>query len=123
MEQSEFLDRPKIEELRSLVLVNVYWNGKTGWSLSFIGGNKVFNGTGENFAKFLRKVQAKDSTHPRSQRNKTYQEIVNDIMDGKERTIYIWSNILNNFDKMIYNESVSSSNDSEVFYKVSTKGD
>jgi len=113
LEQSEYFDNKinesKIEELRNLILIDVFWNGKTGWSMSSLAGNRVYNGSPQSFCKFLRQLQAKDVSNPRSQRNITYMEIVDNIMTGKEHGFYVWSNIYNRFPKMIYNEVIPES--------------
>lgn len=101
-----FKEENKIEEIRSIIPVNVYWNGKGSFDLSFPGGHKVFNGSPESFAKFLMKLQAKDSSsQPRSLRAMTYSSMVNEIMEGKNTLIYVWSNYMNNLKGLVFNES------------------
>lgn len=54
-------------------------------------GEIKFRGEVEDFAKFLRKVKAKDSSMaPPSSRLKTYMKIAQEIMDKKDKFIWIW---------------------------------
>jgi hypothetical protein len=104
--------------MRSLVPIQVRWN-YSSFNLSYPGGSKIFRGSPESFAKFLRKLGAKEgSTTPRSSRTWTYKEMVDAIMRGKDPNIYVFSNDLANIPQMIINE------ENEVsFFKVRTLKD
>ena len=53
----------------------------------------VFRGSEEGFKLFLRRIGAKDGESlPRSGREKTYQQIIDEVKSGKTPHIYVWSN-------------------------------
>lgn len=80
--------------MRYLVKCKVYKHGNQ-WTLnSDKGGTRVFNGSIEGFAKFLRKIQAKDdAVDPKTFRSMTYMNIAQEIADGGDNVIYVWSNM------------------------------
>ncbi len=83
-----------MSEARSLVRVHVRYE-KDVWTIQYLRTVRVFHGPIENFAKFLRRVGASDDqTAPKSVRNLTYMQIAQEIMDGTDPIIWIWSNIL-----------------------------
>lgn len=91
--------------MRSLVQILIHWDMKNSFTLNYPGGFKTFHGSPEGFAKFLRRIGAKESSsYPRSARFKTYMEIVKSIMDGKDPTVYCWSNILAGIPERVINE-------------------
>jgi hypothetical protein len=117
------MNESKLKEIRSLVQINIYWNGKNSFSMNWPGGNKVFNGSPEGFAKFLRRIGAKESSsYPRSERYKTYSQIVDDIVTAKDPNVYCWSNILADIPERILNENFLLK-DLKESYKVKTRGD
>jgi len=90
-----------LEEYNRLLKVEVHYSGGL-WILTpreYKNGDKVsgrgeikFRGTPIEFSKFLRKIQAKDSSDaPPSSRLKTYNKIVTDIENRTDRFIWIWS--------------------------------
>jgi hypothetical protein len=83
------------EGIRSLVQCSCYWSGSNSFSINYPGGHHVFNGSPDEFARFLSQVQAKDASLPKSQRNISYKQMVQNIVDGKDPVIYIWSSFLN----------------------------
>lgn len=100
------LSEKQLSEIRSLVHIDVYWDGKRSFTLNYPGGGKVFNGSAEGFEKFLRKIGAVEgSTLPRSGRTLTYKEIVQNIMTGKDPSLYAWVNRIVDFPERIINES------------------
>jgi len=97
----------KLTEIRSLVTISIWHDGKGSFTLSYPGGCKIFKGSVKGFAKFLQKIQAKDgASYPKSARNKTYMEIAQDVFNGKDPMIYVWSNILNKLEGMQFTEEV-----------------
>lgn len=82
-----------MKEARHLVKVEVIWDGQDGWTLKYDNRKtKVFRGDKTAFAKYLQKIQAKDDmTSPKSVRNETYKEIVDDIVLNRDRIIWVWS--------------------------------
>lgn len=77
-------------EDRKLFKVEIHNQGNT-WTLQWQGGYKIFNGSSEDFRKYLVKIKASDSgTLPKSTRQKKYKDIVNDILKGKTRHIWVW---------------------------------
>ena len=97
----------KLTEIRSLVTISIWHDGKGSFTLSYPGGCKIFKGSVKGFAKFLQKIQAKDgASYPKSARNKTYMEIAQDVFNGKDPIIYVWSNILNKLEGMQFTEEV-----------------
>lgn len=98
----------KIEEkaVRSLVPIYIHWNQKNTFSMSYPGGNKVFNGSAESFEKFLKKLGASEaSTSPRSARTWTYKAMVDAVMSGEDPNIYVFSNRLAEIPQMVINEA------------------
>lgn len=82
-------------EARRLIKIEVLYNGSRGWTLTWEGKFKAIYGSVEDFAKLLRAIKAKDdATDPPSARSMTYLEIAQEIADGKDRTIWVWSNDL-----------------------------
>jgi hypothetical protein len=89
------IEKESINE-RKLYKVEVLWNQGNSFTLKYGGGQtKVFRGTPEAFAKFLQKIKASDNaTEPRSKRQIRYMDIVNEIMSGKDHTIWVWDNMM-----------------------------
>lgn len=117
-----------ISEIRSLVQITVYWDSKCSFTLNFPGGQKVYHGSPEGFAKFLRQLGAKDSSLPRSTRNKTYMGMVQSVMDGKDPILYCWSNELANMTGMVFRENTMDNDYKEVnieegYYRLKVRGD
>ena len=84
-----------IEESRHLVKINVYRNGNQ-WTFSTEGKSYVAICDEEGFVDLLRKLKAKDDKEePRSFRSETYKQIAQEIIDGTDRTIYVWNTDLN----------------------------
>jgi hypothetical protein len=83
------------EGIRSLVQCSCYWSGSNSFSINYPGGHHVFNGNPDEFGRFLSQVRAKDASLPKSQRNISYKQMVQNIVDGKDPVIYIWSSFLN----------------------------
>ena len=79
--------------MRYLVRCKVYKNGNAWTMNSNKGGTRVFNGDIDAFAKFLMKIKAKDDAEdPRSYRSMTYRNMAQEIADGGDNVIYVWSN-------------------------------
>lgn len=95
-----------LEEQRSLIKVEIHWDGGKGWVMQYPHGYKVFHGSPEGFAKFMRKLKASDSvSEPASVRNMTYLQIAQELMVGKTRHVWIWSNILNQLTSSVFSEA------------------
>jgi hypothetical protein len=109
-----------INEARSIVQCSVRYSNNT-FTINYPSGPTVYNGTPEGFAKFLRKIGAKDSTNPKSGRVYTFSEIVDRIVSGKDPVIYIWSNELNGLNSTVFNENINESKKEK--YKVKVFGD
>lgn len=87
-----------IEERNKLLLVKIYCQSDNQWRLvprqkkdgsSIRKGDIIFRGSEEEFKKLLRKLKAKDhATSPASQKNTTYQQMVNTAKDKSDP--YIW---------------------------------
>lgn len=89
---------------RKLLKVKVINDGGTGWVLSYRGGQKVFHGDVDEFAKFLQKIKASDNeTAPRSTRNKTYKNIAQEIQTGTDRIIWVWNTNMKKIDGTVLN--------------------
>jgi hypothetical protein len=96
LKENTNLQESKLKEIRSLVQVSISYSDKGAFTLRWINGTKVYNGSPTGFAKFLMQIKAKDTaTTPKSFRNFTYREIVQRIMDGNDKSVWVWSNILN----------------------------
>ena len=55
----------------------------------------VFRGSEEGFKAFLRRIKAKDTqTSPASEKNRTYQQMVDQAKSGEDPYIYVWNNLL-----------------------------
>lgn len=84
-----------MSEARSLVRVHVRYDNNDVWTIQYLRTVRVFRGSIENFAKFLRKIGASDDkTAPRSVRNVTYMQMAQEIKDGSDPIVWIWSNVL-----------------------------
>lgn len=106
-------DFDKVEEKepineRKLYKVEVLWNQGNSFTLKYGGGNtKVFRGTPEAFAKYLQKIKASDNaTEPRSKRQIRYMDMVNEIMSGRDHTIWVWDNMLKRVESMRIEEEI-----------------
>ena len=86
-------------EARKLVEVKATKSGSF-WTLKWEDENKnkrsfVYRGNIDQFAKFLKQIQAKDDyEQPKSYRSLTYKEIAEEIEKGTDTTIYVWSKYL-----------------------------
>lgn len=61
------------------------------------------NNEENELALFLKRLKAKDdSDSPRSKRFLTYKEIAQEIMDGSDNIIYIWSSFIRSIKKICY---------------------
>ena len=90
------------EAVRRLVKVRGIWDGGGAWVMNYSGGQKIFRGTIEEFSKFLQKIRASDSqTTPKSKRNVRYIDIAREIQTGKDRTFWVWSNVLDTLSGLI----------------------
>lgn len=89
---------------RRLISLNVVWDGTDMFIMTFPGDTITFRGTPEGFAKFLKnKLKAADAmTAPNSKRGVTYKEIVDAILNGQCKTIWVWNYILKDVDKKAY---------------------
>jgi hypothetical protein len=75
------------------------------FSLEYEGKKTLFKGKVENFIKFLQKIQAKDNmSSPRSERNYTYKQMVDSILNGTDNVIWVWNKFLDNIGKVVYTE-------------------
>lgn len=84
------------QEARRLVKVRVLWDGGTGWTFNLPKGHKIFHGSIEALARFLKKLKATDvETTPKTAQNKRFIDMAREIQTGKDTHIWIWSNILN----------------------------
>ena len=84
----------KLNEFRSLIPVKCYYNVDMDcYVFKFDGKTISIKGASdEDLARAFRKSQMKDEeTEPRSQRGKTYMEMVQAIKNGTDHTNYIWS--------------------------------
>jgi hypothetical protein len=93
--------------MHKLVPVKVYNQGKF-WSFNFAGGTKSFYGDFEKFRLFLKRIQAIDfDSTPKSKRQKTFDQIAQDVVSGVDNKIYVWKHILDKQDMFInYGEDV-----------------
>lgn len=122
-----FYEKKEIKERgRKAIPVNVTCSGidfRMSFHTDFNDGPITFIGTREEFAKFLQKLKACDSlTKPKMKRQFTYLEMVHNIIEGKDNTVYIWDNILNNIRGTIF--TVKTIHD--IFneeYSIKLKGD
>ncbi len=91
-----------------LIKVTVLWDGRNTFTLNYEKGVRVFNGTKKAFAKFLQKVKASDNqTEPKSLRQIKYKDMVDEVVNGTDSTIWIWKhNLINKAPGMVHNESV-----------------
>jgi len=81
--------------MRYLVRIEVLFDGNSRWTMLFEQRQKIVFGDKEQFARLLRKLGASDDKFdPKSFRSMTYKNIVEEIMEGKDRIIWIWSDIL-----------------------------
>lgn len=89
-----------------LVSMKVIWDGSDMFMMSFPDESISFRGTPEGFAKFLKsKLHASDAiTKPSSKRGVTYMDMVNAIMDGTCRNIWVWNHIVMKLDGRVYTE-------------------
>lgn len=93
-------------EQRSIIKVTVTtpgkffvmrWKNKNGSE-----GISTYKGKRGNFTRFLKKIQAADAkSSPRSANNATYSNIVDEIVSGKDRDIYVWSSFLDQLPRNI----------------------
>lgn len=84
-------------EDRKLVKVSVLYDGGKSWTLQWTGGFHVFQGSQEDFGKFLRKLHVKDDkVEPHSFRSMKYQDISADITATGSSTIWVWAKDLKN---------------------------
>jgi hypothetical protein len=84
-----------IEAGKSLIKVTVLGDPLIGFSFITPRRTKVFHGDRIALAKFLQKIQAKDDeTSPRSERGVTYQAMADEIIDGTDTTIWVWSTMM-----------------------------
>ena len=89
------------EKQRHLIQFKVTYGNNT-FTLKSDGITKIFKGTKEEFAKFLKNIQAKDNySEPKSARKLTYMQITDEIITGNDPIIYVWSNNLKGYDKII----------------------
>ena len=80
--------------MRYLIKVKIFFDGNNAWTLNGQAGTKVFHGDINAFAKFLQKLKAKDNFQdPKSFRSMTYKNIAQEVINGTDNTIFIWSNI------------------------------
>lgn len=78
-------------ENRKLLKIHVVQGIPGSFIMSNNGDTKVFVGTLDQFIDFLRQNKVSDSdTNPRSIRNKTYSEIADDIVSGKNTSFIVW---------------------------------
>ncbi len=79
--------------MRYLIKAKIHYDGNSTWTLNSNAGTRVFHGDINSFAKFLQKIKAKDNfMDPKSFRSMTYKSIANEVINGKDNTIFIWSN-------------------------------
>jgi len=97
----------KIKEAVKLLKVKVthtnnVWqlNTITDASNNFIKRQEIiFRGSADEFRKLLQKMQAKDTaTSPASDRNWTYQQMIDGILSRTDNEIWVWSNLWNQMD-------------------------
>ena len=88
----------KSKDSRTLVELNGYYD-QGNWFFKWEGGRVSLQGISpEDIAQLLQKGQVKDSvTQPKSQRGKTYAEMVAGIQTGTDRLSWIWSSDLPSF--------------------------
>ena len=83
--------------MRKLYKVNVMRMGDT-YSFNYSGKVKVYRGSEVGLKTLLRRLGAADSaSEPRSSREKTFDQITQEIVSQSDPTIYVWSNVI---DKM-----------------------
>lgn len=102
----DFPVKKPIEE-RKLYKVEVIWDQKNNFTLKYGKNIKVFRGNPESFAKFLQKIKASDNaTEPRSKRQIKYMDMVNEIMSGRDHTIWVWDNMMKRVESMKLTEEI-----------------
>lgn len=86
----------KIFESNRLIKVKILFNGSNGWTLSWNSSKfKTVYGSEDEFAKFLRSIQAKDDeTSPNSKRGLTYLNMAKEAANGSDTTIWVWEKYL-----------------------------
>jgi 3D (Asp-Asp-Asp) domain-containing protein len=88
-----------MQEARSLILIKGYYNASLDVYVFTCEGKKITLQymTDEQIAKLFQKAQVKDSSLPRSGREKTYLEMVAGIKDGSDTECAIWTNYIDIF--------------------------
>jgi hypothetical protein len=94
-----------LNEYRSLYKVRITYS-KTGdkesWTMQAGNEVKIFYGTVDSFAKFLRILGASDtSTLPKSVRTKTFLNLASDVQNKVDTDVWVWSNRWNKVSKML----------------------
>ncbi len=78
--------------MRKLHKVNVMKMGDT-YSFNYSGKVKVYRGSDVGLKTLLRRLGAADTqSEPRSSRERTFDQITQEIVSQTDPTIYVWSN-------------------------------
>lgn len=81
----------RFPEDRKLIKVTILHDGSNAWTLQWKGGVKVVRGEREDLVRVLKRIKAKDNQGvPRSNRVLRYSDIVDEVTDGTDLTVWVW---------------------------------
>jgi hypothetical protein len=89
-----------LKEARHLETLKCYYNESMDVFIFHCAGKKITiqYASPEQIASVFRKAQVKDEkTEPKSVRGKTYLQMVAAVIDGTDRTNYLWSTDVDTF--------------------------
>jgi hypothetical protein len=88
-----------LKESRHMETLKCYYNEPLDVFIFHCAGKKITiqYASPQQIASVFRKAQVKDETLPRSNREKTYLEMVANVIDGTDTTNYLWNTYVDIF--------------------------